>query len=187
VKTSGTPPATASTSASARASADPVATDTRPTASATAAASGERMVRFQIEPRTATLTIDNQAVTPGAPISLKVGPHTAMITPQPGDTSCEPWSSPSAFQVPARADGEPEIWLKKLGLTFRPAKVTLKNAPAGGVAQCATVTLAPTAEVKMDKAVWTPNCKFIHEGKVIEASVSFEAGKSKDAFWPSGG
>jgi hypothetical protein len=197
VKSTGTPePGTASASASASASArasveasvpEPKATGVAPTSSAVS--HGERTVKFIITPRTAALTIDNQAVTPGVPISLKVGPHTAMITPQAGDLSCDPWQSPRGFAVTARGEGEPEEQHIRLGLPWRPAKVTLKGAPSGAVAQCGTVTLTPGSarEVPMMGASWQPKCKFIHEGSVVEGSVNFEAGKSSDAFWPTGG
>ena len=197
VKSTGTPePGTASASASASASArasveasvpEPKSTGVAPTSSAVS--HGERTVKFIITPRTAALTIDNQAVTPGVPISLKVGPHTAMITPQAGDLSCDPWQSPRGFAVTARGDGEPEEQHIRLGLPWRPAKVTLKGAPSGAVAQCGTVTLTPGSarEVPMMGASWQPKCKFIHEGSVVEGSVNFEAGKSSDAFWPTGG
>ncbi|NUP05842.1 MAG: serine/threonine protein kinase [Polyangiaceae bacterium] len=191
VKSSGTR-ASASASASARASADSEAGEPRhptpPSTSSAAAGGGERLVKFQISPRTASLTIDGQTVTPGVAVPLKVGAHQAMITPQAGDTSCEPWTAPHSVSVGGRGENEPEELTLKIGLSWRPAEVKLQGAPAGGVAQCGTVTLTPGATVKvpMNAPSWEPSCKFMHEGTFTEGTVRFLAGKSRDVPWGGG-
>lgn len=183
---------TATSAGSSSASARADVSDPRPpvtsSAQGTAAVpAGERLVRFHYLPRTGTLSVDGKPVPRGTSLPLSVGQHTAMITPQAGDSSCEPWTSARAFTIPAQGEGETEVHTVKLSLPWRPAKVTLSGAPAGGVAQCGTVTLFPGAakEVPMTGPTWQTRCKFLHEGKTAEKSQVFEAGKASDLVWSS--
>ncbi len=187
--------ATAAPSETARASAEPdvSARVTAPTASSSAGlpGTGERRVRFSVQPRGATLEVGGVPYDhmQAEPYLLRTGSYNAKITPAAGDKSCELPSGPFSFSVQPLKEGESDSKVQVIGLSlkFKPARVKLV-APAGGQAVCGAFTLAGGAqEIAMTRPVWEGTCKFILGGQEKPGAVSLKAGEENTVAWPLGG
>ncbi len=197
VATAPAPSALASSSASASPSSDPALdTAVRPGPSSTASAlavagSGERRVRFVVQPRGASLEVDGSPLdhAQAVPYVLKVGSHSAKITPAAGDKSCEPGAVSLSFPVHALKEGEPDKpQIVQLSLKFKPARVKLAG-PEGGQAVCGAFRLnvGASQDIPMTQPVWDGTCKFLLSGKEKSALVTIKAGEDNTVGWPMGG
>jgi len=177
----------------ARASAEPDL-PVKPGASGTASAAvaaGERRVRFSVQPRGAALEVDGGPIdhAQSEPYLLKVGNHSAKITPAAGDKSCEAPAGPFSFTVQALKENEPDkVQTISLSLKFKPARVKLA-APDGGQAVCGAFKLVGgSQEITMSRPVWEGTCTFHLPGKdPKQGAVSIKAGEDNNVGWPLGG
>jgi len=176
-----------SSSALASKTADLVPRHTGSGGSSTAPPGGERLVMLSVKPRAASIQVDGTAVRSGQALLLAVGPHTVMVTTAADEKCCEPWTGARPFTVPARKDGDHEVFAAPFALKFRPAKVTLKG-PAGGQAACGggiSLSVGETKEIPMNDTVHTTSCKFLRDGVETPGSITFHAGESLMAPWPT--
>jgi hypothetical protein len=172
---------------SAEASAQPRATSSS-SAGPVVPRGGERLVRFNVNPKGAALLIDGAAVDhTSAVLSLSVGKHTAKLSPQLGDRSFD--ETALTFQVEPLGADEPDGAVQKvaLGATFKRARVTLM-APAGGEAVCGPIRLGSGAnELPMTRPIWEGSCRFLAPNKEERTQfVSIKAGEDNVVAWPSG-
>ncbi len=177
----------ASVTLSSRPSAE-VSAQPRTTSSAVAPAAGDRLVRFNVNPKGALLEVDGFSVDHiTAVIPLAPGRHSAKLTPQLGDKSFEVTSS--SFTVEPRAAGENEASVQKiqLGTSFKNARVSLL-APAGGQAVCGAINLAAGSNsIVMRNAVYEGKCQFLAPGRDAKSAfVTIKAGEDNVVPWPSG-
>ncbi|MFT3766011.1 MAG: serine/threonine-protein kinase [Minicystis sp.] len=149
-------------------------------------APGARMVRFNINPKGAKLTVDGAPQSWFHAFSLPVGTHRVEVTPNV-ERCCKKIAT--VVQVDAPPAGEPEN-VQSIPLTMEvlPARVTLSGAPQNGQLSCPELALTCFAggqqQVKLHEPSWTGSCVFTAPDKPSrKGRVTINAGDTNAIPW----
>jgi serine/threonine-protein kinase len=157
--------------------------------SATAGTGALRDVRITIQPQGATLELDGQVRTWGAPFKLPPGAHPYKITSPEGAKCCKSPKEGTLTVVPAPAEKPDEPQIVILQLELNPASATLAGAPANSQVVCGgLVTLSPGQTqkgIKLNRPDQLISCVFTSpDGPALNKSVSLKAGEANTINWP---
>jgi serine/threonine-protein kinase len=147
-------------------------------------AAGSRMVRFNINPKGAKLSVDGAQQSWLSAFPLSVGQHRIEVSPNV-EACCKKITT--TINVEA---GEPDSVLTvPLSMEIRPAQVTLSGAPPNGQLSCPEIALTCFAgakkEVKLREPSWSGHCAFTSPDKPMrKAGVTINAGVVNAVPWP---
>jgi serine/threonine-protein kinase len=148
---------------------------------------GTRTVVFNLSPKGAKLTVDGALRPWLGGVSLPVGTHTVVVSPNV-QRCCKKLSQTVTVE-PAPA-GQPDLVQKiSLAMEINPATVTLAGAPPNGQLSCPELALTCFAGsqklVRLNDATWTGSCTFAAPDKPARsARVTINAGENNAVPWP---
>jgi serine/threonine-protein kinase len=156
--------------------------------SAQPAALGTRMVRFNVDPKGAKLTVDGVGKSSFYAFPLAVGPHQVDVAPLL-DSCCKKISTTVTVLAPGAEDPQ-NVQEIPLSMEIKPATVTLSGAPPNGQLSCPRIGLTcysgASAQVKLREPVWKGPCQFQSpEKQAKQQRVTINAGEVNPIPWPA--
>jgi serine/threonine-protein kinase len=155
--------------------------------------SGNRHVKFLVNPQGAKLLVDGQPINWfGGTVSLPPGAHQVtafMEGSKEGAKCCKTLETSVMVQAPP-ADNLEQVQSIPLALEILPASVTLTGAPPNGQYVCPSINLSgfpgSTVKVKLNEPVWTGKCQFTtsNDKPGRPHAVSLRAGEMNAIAWP---
>ena len=153
--------------------------------------SGDRSVRFVVNPPGAKLTVDGREVNWfSTTVALAPGPH-AVSAYMASSKCCKPITESRVTVVPAPSDNPGAPQTIALSLEVFPATVTLGGAPANGQYLCPGINVTgfagSTQKVRIPEPMWSGRCQFTASADrpPRPASVTLKAGELNVIPWPA--